>query len=139
MIIIDHTLKMPVVSLITEGIKISVETLFEKDYSRPKLNEYIFSYSIRIENTNPFEVQLLRRKWVIVDANAARREIEGIGIVGLQPYIAPGSDYSYSSTCDLTTEIGIMQGVYFMRNVEDDTHFKVSVPKFKLIAPYKMN
>lgn len=130
---------MPIVTQITDGVKISVETLFEKDYSRPKLNEYIFSYSITIENTNPFEVQLLRRKWVIVDANAARREIEGVGIVGLQPYIPSGGQYSYSSTCDLTTEIGLMQGVYFMRNVEQNTNFKVSVPKFKLIAPYKMN
>lgn len=139
MFIIDRSIEMPIVSLITEGIKISVDTLFEKDYSRPKLNEYIFSYSIRIENTNPFEVQLLRRRWVILDANAARREIEGVGIVGLQPYISPGGHYSYSSTCDLTSEIGVMQGVYFMRNVDDDTKFKVSVPKFKLIAPYKMN
>ncbi len=127
------------VTQITQGIKISVETLFEKDYSRPNLNEYIFSYSINIENTNSFEVQLLRRKWVIVDANGSRREVEGVGIVGLQPFIAPGETYSYSSTCDLSTEIGMMQGAYFMKNVENDSDIKVKVPSFKLIAPYKMN
>jgi len=127
------------VTQITQGIKISVETLFEKDYSRPNLNEYIFSYSINIENTNSFEVQLLRRKWVIVDANGSRREVEGVGIVGLQPFIAPGETYSYSSTCDLSTEIGMMQGTYFMKNVENNSDIKVKVPSFKLIAPYKMN
>ena len=127
------------VTQITEGIKISVETLFEKDYSRPNLNEYIFSYSIRIENTNNFEVQLLRRKWLIVDANGNRRSIEGVGIVGLQPFIAPGETYSYSSTCDLSTEIGRMSGIYFMKNTENDKDIKVSVPSFRLIAPYKLN
>ena len=127
------------VTQITEGIKISVETLFEKDYSRPNLNEYIFSYSISITNTNSFEVQLLRRKWVIVDANGNRREVEGVGIVGLQPFIASGETYSYSSTCDLSTELGMMQGVYFMKNIENDSDIKVKVPSFKLIAPYKMN
>lgn len=127
------------VTQITSGIKISVETLYEKDYSRPKLNEYIFSYTIVIENTNSFDVQLLRRKWSIVDANGNKREIEGIGIVGLQPYIAAGESYSYSSTCDLNTELGLMNGTYFMKNLDDDRELIVQVPKFKLIAPYKLN
>ncbi|MEM7162479.1 MAG: Co2+/Mg2+ efflux protein ApaG [Bacteroidota bacterium] len=127
------------VSLVTEGIRISVLTLFEKDYSRPNLSEYIFSYTISIENTNPFEVQLLRRKWVIVDANGDRKEIEGVGIVGLRPFIAPGQTYTYSSTCDLRTEIGMMKGMYYMRNIENDSNIQVLVPSFQLIAPYKMN
>ena len=61
------------VSKISEGVKVSVETFYQPEYSNPITSEYMFAYRITIENHNSFPVQLLRRHWYIFDSNAERR------------------------------------------------------------------
>ena len=55
-------------TLITDGIEISVEAFYQKDYSRPSKKRYVFSYRVRIFNFREDSVQLLRRKWHIFDS-----------------------------------------------------------------------
>ena len=86
---------------VTEGVKISVFSLFEERMSAAPQGSFVFSYRISIENQNDFPVQLLRRHWFITDSNGLKREIEGPGVVGEQPVIAPGENFSYTSACDL--------------------------------------
>jgi ApaG protein len=40
------------VSLISEGVEVSVETFYQQDYSNPMQSEYMFAYRIAIENHN---------------------------------------------------------------------------------------
>jgi ApaG protein len=108
------------VSKISEGVKISVETFYQPDYSNPETNEYMFAYRITIENNNTFPIQLLRRHWYIFDSDCNHREVEGEGVIGIQPQIVPGEKYQYVSGCNLRTEMGKMHGTYFMEN----THSK---------------
>ena len=42
------------VSLISEGVEVSVETFYQQDYSNPMQSEYMFAYRIAIENHNSF-------------------------------------------------------------------------------------
>ena len=97
-------------SKISEGIEVSIETFFQKDYSNPLQNEFMFAYRITIENHNSFPVKLLRRYWEIHDSNSEHREVEGEGVVGVQPLIMPGKQYQYVSGCHLKSEMGKMHG-----------------------------
>ena len=65
------------VSKISEGVTISVETFYQPDYSNPQSSEFMFAYRITIENNNSFPVKLLRRHWFIFDSDATHREVEG--------------------------------------------------------------
>ena len=56
------------ISKISEGITISVETYYQPEYSNPVNSEFMFAYRITIENNNAFPVQLLRRHWYIYDS-----------------------------------------------------------------------
>ena len=131
--------KPNMVSKISEGVEVSIETFFQKDYSNPLQNEYMFAYRITIENHNSFPVKLLRRYWEVFDSNTEQRIVEGEGVVGVQPLIMPGKQYQYVSGCHLKSEIGKMQGFYTMENVENKDLIHVNIPAFKLAAPTKLN
>ncbi|MEY4586780.1 MAG: Co2+/Mg2+ efflux protein ApaG [Bacteroidota bacterium] len=126
-------------SMITEGVQVSVETFYQEDYSNPMQGEYMFAYRVEIENYNSFPVQLHRRHWFIFDSNATRREVEGEGVVGVQPVILPGETYRYVSGCNLKTEMGRMVGTYQMENLDTREQFTVQIPSFEMIVPYKSN
>jgi ApaG protein len=127
------------VSKISEGIEISVETFYQPDYSNPVSGEYMFAYRITIENHNNFPVKLHRRHWYIIDSNGNNREVEGEGVVGVQPTLQPGERYQYVSGCNLRSEMGKMHGTYLMENLNNKTSFDVNIPVFEMIVPFKMN
>lgn len=127
------------VSKISEGITISVETYYQPEYSNPVDSEYMFAYRITIENNNVFAVKLLRRHWHIYDSNGSIREVEGEGVVGVQPQINPGASYQYISGCNLRTEMGKMSGTYLIENINNKKTFDVIIPSFVMTAPCKLN
>lgn len=127
------------VAQITEGVKVSVETTYQPEYSNPANEHFMFAYKIQIENLSDYSVQLLRRHWLIFDSNGTKREVEGEGVVGLQPIIEPGQNYEYVSGCNLKTDMGTMQGTYQMKRLVDDELFDVLIPNFNLVAPFKLN
>ena len=127
------------ISKISEGITISVETYYQPDYSNPVNSEFMFAYRITIENNNTFPVKLLRRHWHIYDSNGSLREVEGEGVVGVQPTLQPGESYQYVSGCNLRTEMGKMHGIYLMENISNKKTFDVAIPSFEMYAPFKMS
>jgi ApaG protein len=124
---------------ITRGVKVSVETFYQLDYSNPLKGEFMFAYRITIVNQSEQTLQLLSRHWHIVDANGVEKEIEGDGVVGQQPILRPNETYQYVSGCNLNTEIGKMFGTYLMINVSNGKKFKVNIPVFQLVASQKLN
>ncbi|MEI2748512.1 MAG: Co2+/Mg2+ efflux protein ApaG [Ferruginibacter sp.] len=126
-------------SKISGGVKVSVETFYQSEYSNPINNEFMFAYKITIENSNDFPVKLLKRRWHIYDSNGSIREVEGEGVVGVQPVIASGAMYQYVSSCNLRTEMGKMQGTYLLENQHNKKTFNVLIPAFLLETPFKMN
>lgn len=127
------------VAQITCGIRVSVATRLMEDQSNPDLNYFHFAYRIMIENRSDFTVQLMRRHWIIFDSHAQKREIEGEGVVGLQPVINPGQSYEYESGCVLGSEIGSMHGTYLMKREVDGETFEIFIPRFELIVPRRLN
>jgi ApaG protein len=127
------------VSAITQGVKVSVQTEFQPQYSNPFQAHFVFAYHVRIENDSDYTVKLMRRHWYIHDANGQIREVEGEGVVGQQPTLEPGQSYEYSSGSNLNTSLGKMAGTYEMERIFDGKIFKVIIPDFTLIAPFRMN
>jgi ApaG protein len=127
------------VTEITDGVKVTVATSYQPEYSSPAQSHYVFTYKIIIENNSEYTVKLLRRHWFIYDANAVIREVEGDGVVGQQPVLEPGQTHEYVSGCNLKTEFGKMKGTYLMDRVVDGKQFKVNIPEFIMVVPYKLN
>lgn len=121
-------------TLITNGIRISVEPFYQSQYSKPVEMQYIFAYRITIENLTDETVQLMRRHWVITDSTGVRREVNGEGVVGQQPVLAPGQQHQYVSWCHLTTGLGTMSGSYQMVGHMTHRQFEVDIPEFRMEA-----
>ena len=127
------------VSKISEGVEITVESFYQADYSNPAGNEFMFAYRITIENHNNFSVKLLQRHWKIFDSTGEYKEVEGEGVVGVQPVMQQGKQFQYVSGCSLRSEMGRMFGTYEMENLNTKNIFKVKIPPFDLVAPLKLN
>jgi len=118
----------------TDGVTVRVAVSYLPEQSEPRRGRWFWAYHIRIENESERAVQLLTRHWVITDGRGARHSVEGEGVVGEQPLIAPGSSFDYVSGCPLATPSGAMQGTYRMVR-EDGVIFDVEIPRFALLAP----
>ncbi len=124
---------------VTHGIKVSVKARYEPEHSDPRSAHYLFSYLVTIENRGRDTVKLLRRHWFITDSLSAPRQVEGPGVVGETPVLAPGEQFTYSSACDLVSTIGRMQGSYLMERESDGHHFSVDIPAFLMLYPFSSN
>lgn len=119
---------------VTRDIVVRVSVSYLPDQSEPDRGRWFWAYHIRIENEGHQAVQLLTRHWIITDGRGSRHSVEGEGVVGEQPMIAPGASYDYVSGCPLATPTGSMQGSYRMVGA-DGMEFDVAIPKFTLLAP----
>lgn len=118
----------------TNGIAVRVSVSYLPEQSEPGRGRWFWAYHVRIENGSAGPVQLLTRHWVITDGRGARHSVEGEGVVGEQPVIAPGASFDYVSGCPLTTPTGAMQGSYRMID-QHGAPLEVAIPKFALLAP----
>lgn len=124
---------------VTQGVKVSVETEYQPAYSSPSQHHFVFTYRISIENNSSHTVQLMRRHWHIRDANNLAREVEGEGVVGQQPVLEAGQTHQYVSGCNLKSGMGKMFGTFLMERLIDGKQFKVRIPEFTMVVPFKLN
>lgn len=127
------------VTAVTKGVTVMVETEYQPEYSSPSQYHYVFTYRVTIKNGSSHTIQLLRRKWYIHDTNSRVRVVEGEGVVGQQPIIEPGEQHQYISGCNLKSGIGKMHGHYEMEQLVDGARFQVNIPEFQIIFPNKLN
>lgn len=123
----------------TSGVKISVESTYQSEYSNPENEHFMFAYRITIENLSEYTVQLVRRHWNIYDSIGLNKQVDGDGVVGEQPILAPGEMHQYVSGCNLKSDMGFMEGYYEMIREIDNSIFHVHIPRFNLIANYRLN
>ncbi|NNF57376.1 MAG: Co2+/Mg2+ efflux protein ApaG [Rhodothermaceae bacterium] len=117
----------------TDSITVSVRPVYLDDQSDVLARKFVFAYFVHIENHGLSDVQLLRRHWVITDGAGAIQEVEGEGVIGQQPVIAPGEAHVYNSFCVLPTFAGTMEGTYLMQR-ESGERFRAQIPRFDLRA-----
>ena len=119
-------------------IDIQVTTEYLANQSQPEQDQYAFAYHIAITNRSQLDVVLLKRHWIIIDANQQRQEVKGVGVIGEQPLIACGTTYSYSSGAVLKTAVGTMQGYYHLID-ELGNPVEAPIKPFLLATPNKVH
>lgn len=115
-------------------IEVRVEPEYLEEHSDPQTGHFVFAYHIFFRNMGTMSARLMRRYWYITDGDGKVEEVEGDGVVGEQPMIAPGQTHRYSSFCILSTPVGVMEGHYRMK-AADGHEFDAEIPAFRLTAP----
>ena len=115
-------------------LNVDVKTQYLAEQSDPTKGNYVFTYTITIQNTGTVASQLISRHWVITDANNQMQEVRGLGVVGHQPLLKPGEQFEYTSGTQMATPQGSMFGEYFCV-AEDGHQFEAKIPEFVLSLP----
>ena len=97
----------------TEGIRVVVRPSFSLPHSEPADGKFVFTYVVQMENQSAEAAQLLFRHWHIHDSEGEDSEVEGEGVLGEQPSLAPGKSHVYQSFCVLQSPVGFMEGTQF--------------------------
>ena len=121
----------------TRGIHVVVHSRYIPERSEPGVG-WFFAYTVSIANRGTEKAQLVSRRWLITDANGQVEEVDGPGVVGEQPVLAPGESFEYTSACPLPTPFGTMQGCYRMLTDEGET-FDAEIAPFTLAEPHAVN
>jgi ApaG protein len=119
----------------TRNIRVSVHAQYDPGRSSPQQSQWFFLYTVSVTNEGRDTVQLMSRHWVITDAMGKVEEVQGPGVVGKQPVLAPGQSFEYTSGCPLTTPFGSMHGTYQMVNQAAEK-FDIEIAPFTLTEPY---
>jgi ApaG protein len=119
----------------TDGIVVRVKPSFLEEESSPEEHRFIWAYHVEIENKGPRTFQLMTRHWRITDREGRVQEVNGSGVVGQNPVLAPGETFEYTSGCPLSEPSGMMQGTYRLED-EEGGMMEARIPLFALDSPY---
>lgn len=128
----------PMSDAVTNGIRVEVISRHSAENSRPGQGEWIFEYTVLITNQGAETVQLVSRHWIITDALDHTEEVQGPGVVGKQPVLAPGESFKYSSWCPLKTPTGQMHGTYQIISA-GGKQFDIAIAPFALKTRYTVH
>jgi ApaG protein len=129
---------------VSNGVRVRVETFYRSDDSKPETGEYLFGYHVRIVNETSKTIQLISRYWKIETKEGLVSEVRGPGVVGKQPVLEPGEEFTYTSACPLKVQappktgeaIGFMQGSYqFVTGALGELAFEVKIGRFGYYLP----
>ena len=116
------------------GLEVSVDdVLYMPDLVAPEDRPHPFIYFITISNRSSIPVTVKWRKWVVWQENADVIVVEGDGVVGQFPRLAPGEDFSYNSKHYVSRSSDV-EGAYFVES-DDGRHFFARIPRFQLRLP----
>ena len=118
-------------SSVEQPIEVSVNVHYLDQESDPEEERYAFAYTITLITHGSVASQLLNRHWIITDGRGDVQEVKGPGVIGQQPWLGEGEQFSYTSGAVLKTPVGTMQGSYQFRT-DGDEHFDVPIDVFSL-------
>ena len=124
-------------STMTRDIRVTVRVFYLDDQSKPEQSQFVWAYRITIENHGRETVQLLRRSWLITDAQGRTVQVNGDGVVGEKPVLEAGETFEYTSGTPLHTPSGFMSGQYHMTVTATGEPFDIEIPTFSLDSPHQ--
>jgi ApaG protein len=94
---------------------------------------HAFIYHVTIHNDSTRTITIKGRKWIVTTKAGEKSVIEGDGVVGEFPRLAPGQSFPYNSY-HLIKFDSFAEGAYFGQ--DDHNHnVLVRIPKFEMIVP----
>jgi ApaG protein len=117
------------------GLRVSVDrVMYQPHVATPPDRPHCFVYFITIHNGTEGPVTIKGRKWVVTNDRGEITAVEGDGVVGQFPEIAPGAEFSYNSFHLLDTGSAVAEGSYL--GVDSCGQKVVTrIPKFKMVVP----
>lgn len=117
------------------GLKVHLDNLVYRQGGAhlPPEKPHAFIYFLTIRNDSDRTVTLVGRKWIIEHDDGTRLVVEGDGIVGETPTLAPGEHFSYNSYHvghgDARAH-GSFHGL-----TDDGVRIYVRIPAFDMVVP----
>lgn len=125
---------MPATPLELPGLRVELDKLvYRRGGELPPDRPHAFIYYLTIHNDSSRTLRLLARKWLVENADGTRLVIEGDGIVGETPRLAPGEHFSYNSF-HLTAQDARVEGSFHGID-ETGARIVVRIPRFALEIP----
>ena len=119
-----------------EGLRVTVDRLVYQRLPMPTSPDrpHSFVYFLSIRNDSAVTVTIKGRKWVVRHDDGTSLVVEGDGVVGEFPVIAPGEHFSYNSRHVISTRTAIAEGAYLGVD-ETGRRIVVRIPRFDLVVP----
>lgn len=116
------------------GLRVTIDkVVHHRDANFPPETPHAFVYFLTISNVSQYTVKMLGRKWIIRSPDGTVEIVEGDGIVGQTPEIAPGGQFSYNSY-HLAGGPSTAEGA-FHGQTDDGQRIFVRIPSFAMTPP----
>lgn len=117
-----------------EGLNVRIDrVVFSPEFETPPERPYAFVYSITIANESKEAVTIKGRKWVVTESDGSRFVVEGEGVVGEFPRLAPGEHFSYKSYMTVASD-SFAEGSY-LALTEEEIPVLTRIPRFHMHIP----
>lgn len=117
-----------------EGLRVKVDdVIYMPSLDAPPNKPHPFVYFISIHNDSPIPVTIRGRKWVVNEDEGEVTVVEGDGVVGQTPTIAPGEHFSYNSY-HVVAKGALASGAFFGETATGEWVF-ARIPEFRLDVP----
>lgn len=117
-----------------DGLSVRVDdVIYMPSLDAPDERPHPFVYFISIKNESAEKVTIRGRKWIVREDEGEVVVVEGDGVVGQSPVIAPGDSFSYNSY-HVTAGDGVAEGAFF-GETEDGSWVFARIPEFRLKVP----
>lgn len=117
-----------------EGLEVHVDdVIYMPSLEAPHDKPHPFVYFLSIRNGSAERVTIRARKWVVREDGGEVTVVEGDGVVGQTPVLAPGEDFSYNSY-HVTASDGTAEGAFFGQTEGGEWVF-TRIPSFRLEVP----
>lgn len=116
-----------------EGLSVQVDdVIYMPSLDAPVEKPHPFVYFISIKNNSSQQVTIQGRKWVVKEGSDVT-VVEGDGVVGQTPVLAPGENFSYNSYHVIAAN-AVAEGAFFGKTASGDWVF-TKIPPFELKVP----
>lgn len=117
-----------------KGLRVKVDdVIYMPSLDAPPEKPHPFVYFITIHNDSPVPVTIRGRKWIVREETGEVTVVEGDGVVGQMPVIAPGEHFSYNSY-HVVAHRAVAGGAFFGKSATGDL-FYARIPEFRLKLP----
>jgi ApaG protein len=118
-----------------EGLRVSVDrVVYQPHVATPSDRPHCFVYFITIHNDTEGPITIKGRKWVVTNDRGEITAVEGDGVVGQFPKIAPGDEFTYNSCHLLDSGSAVAEGSYLGVDAAGK-RVVTRIPKFKMVVP----
>jgi ApaG protein len=116
------------------GLRVVVEQVsYDPTLATPPAKPFAFAYTIVIHNDSEEHITLFGRKWILDEDSGTTQIVEGDGIVGKFPSLAPGQTFRYQSYHTIDSDT-VVTGAFFGQT-QAGKPIGVAIPRFQLTAP----